>query len=271
MSIWWTVSARACSAMPAGRESRERRERGVVGRRVAPGPAILAAALAPLAALLLPTGGPRPLHAQAVQSIDSGTFEIRVNGQRAGTETFAVRREGNVVKAVGRIVAEREGTSVRNMDVQLQTDAVFRPTAYALRARSGAVTGVDGFWEGDRLRLHVSSVEGERWKEFLTRGPVAVLERGVAHHYYLLFRQLPADPAGRAVSVIVPSRNEQVEARVTGGAAEPVEVGGEPVESRRWEVEAEGIRRTVWLAGDGRVLRVSFPEEGRVAVRMADR
>lgn len=210
---------------------------------------------------------PGPAAAQAVQELDSGTFEIRTDGRVVGTESFAIRREGSAVRAVGRIVGEGDGGSVpRTLEVKLQTNAAFRPNAYALRGQGGAVSGVDATWEGDRLRLHVTSVEGERWKEFLTRGPVAVLERGVAHHYHVLFQHLGTDPAGSRVTVIVPSRNQQMTATVSGGTGEAVELGGRQTEARRYQVETDGARATVWLDGQGRVLRVAFPDD-RVAVR----
>lgn len=211
--------------------------------------------------------GPSPASAQAVQELDAGTYEIRVGEGRVGTESFAIRREGSAVKAVGRITREGEASGPRGMEVRLQTNLDFRPNAYGMRAQGGAVTDVTGIWEGDRLRLHVTSAEGERWKEFLTRGAVAVLERGVAHHYYVLFRHLPSDPSGSRVSVIVPSRHEQVTATVSGGASEPVDIGGDRVSARRYEVDVDGARGAVWLDDDGRVLRVSFPGENRVAVR----
>ncbi|MFQ5680243.1 MAG: hypothetical protein ACE5HP_12400, partial [Gemmatimonadota bacterium] len=205
--------------------------------------------------------------AQPVTELDAGRFEIRSAGRRLATESFAIRREGNVVKAVGRIVPAG-GSGIFPFDVRLQTNRAFRPTTYGLRARSGPVEGVDGVWNGDRLRLHVASSEGERWKEFLTPGPVAVLERGVAHHYYLLFRQLPPDPSGARLTVIVPSGNEQATATVTGGAEETVELGGERIVARRYELRMGERRRVVWLDRNGRVLRVAFPAENRVAVRL---
>lgn len=220
-----------------------------------------------LAAALPLAADARPASGQAVQELDSGTFELRADGRVGARESFAIRREGSAVRAVGRVVFEEGGSVPRTLEVRLQTNAAFRPTAYGSQGLGGAVSKVDGTWEGDRLRLHVVSVDGERWKEFLTRGAVAVLERGVAHHYYLLFRHLPSDPGGSRASVIVPSRHEQRTATIAGGGRESVEASGDRVEARRWEVRVEGEgTTTVWLADDGRVLRVAFPD-GRVAVR----
>lgn len=208
--------------------------------------------------------------AQPTTELDSGRFEIRAEGKRLATESFVIRRERSVVKAVGRIVPEAGGRESMRFDVRLQTDRSFRPTTYGLRARSGEVTGVDGVWEGKRLRLHVSSVAGEHWKEFLVPGPVAVLERDVAHHYFFLFRQLQPDPAGRSITVIIPSGSEQETATVTGGVEETLEAGGKDVVSLRYEVKFGGTRRIVWLDREGRVLKVAFPEKQRVAVRLPE-
>lgn len=229
--------------------------------------AATALALVATALALATTAGARPAAAQAVQELDSGAFEVRTDGRVVATESFAIRREGSAVKAVGRIVHREGGSVPSTSELQLLTSASFRPNAYGMRATGGAVTRVDGTWEGDRLRLHVVSVDGERWKEFLTRGPVAVLERGVAHHYYLLFRHLPSDPAGSRVTVIVPSRHEQSTATVSGGTRESVELGDRQAGARRYEVRVEGAGpATVWLDDEGRVLRVAFPD-GRMAVR----
>lgn len=209
--------------------------------------------------------GAIPAEGQASEEIASGQFEIRVEDRRVGTETFAVRREDGVVRAAGRIALDGAAAGLTPMDVRMQMNSNFRPNSYALRARQGEVRGVDGVWSGDRLRLHISSDEGERWKEFLTPGPVAILEHGVAHHFYVLFRQLSANPAGAQVSVIIPSRNRQATARVQGGGSETLRVSGEDRDAVQWVVEVDGTRHLVWLDGEGRVLRVAVPSENRVA------
>jgi hypothetical protein len=221
-----------------------------------------------LAGLL--TALPHPASGQGVQALDEGRYEIRVGGRRVGTESFAIRREGSAVKAVGRITLEGQAASLAEVDVRLQTDSNFRPTSYGLRARSGPVDGVDGVWNGDRLRLHLTTGQGERWKEFLTPGPVAILETGVAHHYFLLFRQLPRGWAGSSIAVVRPSVNEQATARITGGEEDPVQVGRERRSAVRYEVEVDGLQRTVWLDAEGRVLQVAFPEDDRIAVRLPE-
>lgn len=214
--------------------------------------------------------GSATLHAsvQTTEEIEAGRFEIRVNDRRVGTETFAVRREGGVIRAAARITLDGTAPGLTPMDVRMQLNTGFRPNSYALRATAGPVQGADGVWSGDRLRLHISSEQGERWKEFLTPGPTAILEQGVAHHYYLLFRQLSPDPAGARLSVIVPLSNRQATATVRGGQPGTVRVGDRERSAVRWDVEVDGTQHQVWLDGDGRVLRMATPAENRVFLRL---
>lgn len=234
-------------------------------KRTEPPERLLRPAALVAATVVAVTGGTTSAHGQGSEEITSGQFEIQVDDRRVGTETFAVRREDGVLRAAGRIVLDGGASGLTPMDVRMQMNSNFRPNSYALRARQGEVQGVDGVWSGDRLRLHISSDQGERWKEFLTPGPVAILEHGVAHHYYLLFRQLSANPGGAQLTVIIPSRNRQATARVQGGGSETLRVAGEQRRAVRWEVEVDDTRHVVWLDGDGRVLRVAVPSENRVA------
>ncbi|MFQ5690542.1 MAG: hypothetical protein ACE5HQ_09750 [Gemmatimonadota bacterium] len=209
--------------------------------------------------------------AQSVRELDSGRFEIRVHDRKVGTETFAIRREGTRVRAVGRITVDTAAGGPISEDVRLQANAVFRPNGYALRSTSGPIHEIDGVWNGNRLRLHISSDEGERWKEFLTRGRVAVLERGVAHHFFLFFRQLAGTAAvGSRVPVIVPSRNLKATAIVRERREGSVVMGGSERKAVRFEVEVAGVRNLVWLGDRGRVLQVATPSEGRVAIRLPE-
>lgn len=226
-------------------------------------------ALAAVATVLAGLLSVAPVAAQQVQELDAGRFAILLDGSRIGTESFAIRREGNAVKAVGRITPE-PGTDLSALEVRLQTGPDFRPNSYALRSQGGSVDRVDGVWSGDRLRLHLSTEAGERWKEFLTRGGVVVLEPGVAHHYDLLFRQLPPDPVGSTVAAIIPSRNEQLTVRVTGSARESVEAGGTTVDAVRYDLEIDGERRSAWLDDGGRLVRVAVPDRSRTYVRLPD-
>lgn len=209
-----------------------------------------------------------PLSGQGSRELDAGRFEIRAENRRIGVESYRVWRDGNTVTARGRL--ELEGASGGTMETALQLDGQMRPTRYALRAPSARVTSVDGAWNGNLLRLGISSEEGERWREFLTPGPVALLEEGVAHHAVLLLRQMPEDPAGWGISVIVPSRGEQTRAVVRSVRSEPLRIRDETVEARVYEIEVGGRQRLLWTDGEGRLLQMSVPEESRTSVRLPE-
>ena len=209
-----------------------------------------------------------PSSAQTAAELDAGRFEIRVQNRRVGVESFRVWREGGEVKAVGLVTLDGSGSTP--MDVRLQTDEGFRPTRYGLRAPQSAVTSVDGAWTGDRLRLHITSSDGERWKEFLTPGQVAVLEDGVAHHALLLLQLLPADPVGARLTVIVPSRGVQSLAVVRSVRPEPIRIGDATIETRVYEVEVSGSTLLIWVDDDGRVVQVAAPDQNRIATRLPD-
>jgi hypothetical protein len=90
-----------------------------------------------------------------------------------------------------------------------------------------------------------------------------VLEEGVFHHYYLLARRAGG---GATVAAVVPRRNAQVTLRVSPGGSERVTVGGRELPATRLVVaESGGPERTVWVDGEGRVLRVAA--QGLVALR----
>ncbi len=209
-----------------------------------------------------------PAPGQTATELDAGRFEIRVQNRRVGVESFRVWREDGEVKAVGLVTLDGSGSAP--MDVRLQADERFRPTRYGLRAPQAGVTSVDGAWTDDRLRLHITSSDGERWKEFLTPGQVAVLEDGVAHHVLLLLQLLPADPVGTRLTVIIPSRGEQSLAVVRSVRQEPIRLGDETMEARVYELEVSGSALLIWVDDDGRVVQVAAPDENRIATRLPD-
>lgn len=202
------------------------------------------------------------------QQLDAGRMSIEIDGRRAGTESFRVWREQATVDAFALITLENGGGQ-RTWDVRLRSDAAFRPVQYRLRAEPEALT-VDGEWTGGRLRLHVSSDRGERWKEFVTPGGAVVLEEGVAHHYLLLSYRLREAQIGRRLAVIVPSKSARVEGVFRARQPDPLRIGTRNVAATRFDFEIDGQLRRVWIDADGRLLRVESPGHGLVARRLPD-
>lgn len=204
----------------------------------------------------------------SAQQLDKGRLALEIDGRRVGTESFRVWREQATVDAFALVTREGPGGQ-RSLDVRFRSDANLRPVQYRLRAEPEALS-VDGEWTGNRLRLHVISSQGERWKEFATPGGAAVLEEGVAHHYLLLAHRLREAEIGRRLAVIVPSQSSRIEGVLTGRQPDPVTVGGRSVAATRFDIEADGQTRRVWIDAEGRLLRVEDPGRRLVATRLPD-
>jgi hypothetical protein len=204
----------------------------------------------------------------SAQQLDTGRLAIEIDGRRVGTESFRVWREQTTIDAFA-LVTRENGGSQRSLDVRFRSDANLRPVQYRLRAEPEAMS-VDGEWTGGRLRLHVNSDQGERWKEFATPGGAAVLEEGVAHHYLLLAHRLREAEIGRSLAVIVPSRSSRVEGILRARQSDPVTVEGQNIAATRFDIEVGGQIRRVWIDAEGRLLRVEDPGRRLVATRLPD-
>ncbi|UCG74674.1 MAG: hypothetical protein JSV95_07835 [Gemmatimonadota bacterium] len=234
---------------------------------VAVNPAV-AFARAPLLvalAVLLPG---RELPAQAGDELDSGTYEILMNGQVVGLERFVVQNDGTVIRAAGRVSASAVGAAILTGEVRVQLDQEYRPDRYELKPSNGALVSVIGLRRGGRLRLQTESDAGERVKEFVAPDDLVVLERGIAHHYFLLLGLVRGAADGDRVSLVVPSEGRQFRATVRDEGEESIPFGGGTLQARRYALEGEGERHAVWAAADGRVLRVEVPGSGWAAQRL---
>lgn len=188
-----------------------------------------------------------------------------------GTETFAIRRQGREYMAVGRITVEAGAGSLRAVEMGLRCDEAFLPRRYELRALEGPHTNVVASRSGNRLRLTTSTEEGERLTEFLAGPDVLLLERGVAHHYYFLFRRLSGRQAapGVALETLVPTAGKQEPLRIRRVAADSVRVGDTGVPATRYDLLIGEESSSVWIgSADGRVLRVEDPGRRWSATRL---
>jgi len=227
-------------------------------------------AVAALAALGLITPGSAT--AQQGGQLDGGTFEHSVGGSFAGTETFAVRRRGEDVVAVGRVTREGGPETLRALEVGLRLDSSGRPTRYELQTREGPSLHVVVNRTGSRLRVTTAADEGERFTEFLADDRLVLLEREIAHHYYDLARRLreSGDPRSLDLEVLIPSESRTGPLRVRALSRDTLTVEDVPVSSTRYELSVGGQRTLLWIATeDGRIMRVAIPERGWEATRVA--
>lgn len=221
-----------------------------------------------LLAILAAVGAPDAASGQAVQPLDDATYRVRLDDAPAARERFALRREGNVVKAVGRLTGEGAGTAPAGVpfELLLQTDAAYRPQFFQLRSNGSA--DVVGQRSGDRFRVRIATDRGDRWTEHVASPDISVLEPRLAHHYQLLLRQHreALSASGRfSGTAVVPSRGERCPLVIRRIEGERAAAGGRA--SDAYEFRIGSVTARVWADGEGRVWRVEIPELSWVATR----
>lgn len=215
----------------------------------------MAAAAVALAAI---SAGAAP--AQQPSQVEKGTFRLSVDGRAVGTESFAVRREGDVIRAAGRVQVEGDAGPFRALEVLLQTDTEYRPQLFRLQPRDGSPGVVAAARQGDRIRLQVSTRQGDRSREFVAEPGLTVLEPHVIHHYALLLRQLGdevEDGGTHRAPVLLPSSGERGTLTLSAPAPVTLETPGGAVDARRWELDLPGARLRLWTDGEGRLLKAA--------------
>ncbi len=190
---------------------------------------------------------PASMTAQEGQ-LDGGTFEHSVGGGFAGTETFAVRRRGEDVVAVGRVTREGGPEALRALEVGLRFDGSGRPLRYELHTREGPPLHVVVNRTGSRLRVTITADEGERFTELREAG----------------------DPRSLDLEILVPSEGRTVPLQVRALSRDTLTLQDTRVSATRYELTVGGEDTVLWLATeDGRIMRVAIPGRGWQAARVA--
>lgn len=245
----------------------------VRGARGAQGPERrpLRCGAAALAATCLLAG---PLEAQGGDTprLDRGRFELRSGGERTGTESFEIRRTGQNVKAVAQISGTGGASGARQVMIQTGTD--FRPELFRLRPEGADARRVTAVREEGRLRLQVSSLQGDRWKEFLAPADLTLVQPDVAHLWYLVLRQhrQGLESTGRVrVPAVVPSEARRAELTIRREGREQVSTPGADRPAVRYTATLDdGTEVRIWTSEEGTVLRVEIPGRGWSAVRLPE-
>lgn len=215
-------------------------------------------ALLPLAIAL----AARPALTQST-TLDEGSFTITVNGARAGREDFRIRRtpDGAQIQATATVTY-----ADRRLAPRMNTTPEGLPTTYVVEVKDGGEGDetVSGLVGRGRVSARVKSSRGESAKEFIVSHGAVVIDDDVFHQYYFITR---AAMSG-TVPVIVPRRNTQVTMRVTRAGTERVEIGGTAIEAQKFRIsDPAGADREVWADSSGRILKVTIPSKGVVALR----
>jgi hypothetical protein len=207
-----------------------------------------------------------PASAQTV-TLDEGTFRVLVGGREVGTETFSIRQNGTgadaVVIAQGRVTLPESAEVLANVQFG---GAVLRPVAYDVELRGAQARRIRAAIAGSRASARTVSGGGETMKEYLVSDGAVLLDEGVAHQHYFLARRARA--GATRMPAIIPRENRQVQVTVSAAGEEAVTIGGGSVRASKLTVELTGgDTRSVWVDGDGRVLKVEIPAKSYVAIR----
>lgn len=214
---------------------------------------------ASLAALALAATLPAIAPAQVV---DEGSFTISRGGTPIGREEFTIRRDGAGAGSV--LVAYATVTlDGRRLSPALRADQSGSPLAYQVEVRTGTTLEekLSGQVGRGRFSSRVRTPAGEAAKEYIVADGALILDENVFHQYYFVARRERG-----TVPVVIPRRNVQVFMRVTPAGPDRVTVGGTAITARRFELSGPEGTRTIWVDGDGRVLKVAL-SNGTVALR----
>lgn len=222
----------------------------------------VAAAVLSLATVLTP---PAAVAQEPGRILDEGVFLITRSGAPAGTETFRIVRMGD---GTGDLRATaRQTAGERRITSSLTTDSTGLPLVYQLNVVDGKTPVVHLQGQGRPGRFTVLSSDGQRnesMREYVvSAGATAIVDDPLVHEVYFL----PLQHRNVPVRLIAPWSGQQQSVTLTAGGMEDVQVGGRHATAVHYTVGAGASRRDFWVDSQGRLLRLSIPDQQFVAVR----
>lgn len=203
--------------------------------------------------------------------VDEGIFEILINGRRAGTEDFVIRRSGvgpNVqMIATAEITITTPGERIDLRPALQVVGRVMTVSAYQIKISGSQNEEVFVTLGNGRFLVRMRSDRGEQERELRAAPGTFLLDTNVAHQHYFLSQQLLA--TNRPLPIIVPREGRQYEFVVTDSARESVQIAGQTVDSRHLRLSVGQEIRDIWVDLKGKVLRVTDSSSGYTAVRTA--
>jgi hypothetical protein len=201
--------------------------------------------------------------AQGTRIADQGSFTISQNGQRIGREDFTISAapSGSGVEFTASATVQYGD---RRLQPSLRTDSSGVAMSYEVTTR--AANSPAERWEGSIVRGRVSAriqtPRGQSAKEFIVADGALVLDDEVFHQYFFIAREQGP------VTVMRPRENTQLRVGVVREGSDRVAIGTRELEATRVVLtEPGGARREIWVDAEGRVLKVSLPASGIVALR----
>jgi uncharacterized protein DUF6134 len=218
--------------------------------------------------LVLLVGSVAPvLQAQrAGQTVDEGTFVISRNGAVIGRESFRIVRSPSASGDVFRATAQLALGDQRVVPT-LNADSTGAPLSYDVVVQNGPDRQVrlQGRARPGRFSAMLRTRDGESTKEYVIPASAVVLDDDISHQLY--FVTLSGRRSG-PVSVLDPRSNAQIAANLERQGEATVEIGGTAIPAQHYVLTAPGLpRREFWVDDGGRVLKVTVPDRGVVALR----
>lgn len=197
--------------------------------------------------------------------LDEGTLMLTRNGSPIGRESFRVVRApapgGQVYRATGQ---SAQGDS--RVTTSLSTDSSGVPVSYEseVSQRGQVVLKLTGGGRPGRFSILSQQRSGESTREYMLNSGALVIEDDVFHHFFFL----PIAAAHSSVVVIVPRTSGEGHFQLEDRGPSSVEIAGRAIAGRRWALlGGPGSPREVWVDGKGRLLKVTVPDRGIVALR----
>lgn len=219
--------------------------------------------------LVLFVGSLAPVSLQAQragQTVDEGTFVISRNGAVIGRESFRIVRSPSASGDVFRATAQLALGDQRVVPT-LSADSTGAPLSYDVAVQNGPDRQVrlQGRARPGRFSAMLRTRDGESTKEYVVPSSAVVLDDDISHQLY--FVTLSGRRSG-PVSVLDPRSNAQITVNLEHRGEATVEIGGTAVPAQHYVLSAPGLpRREFWVDDGGRVLKVTVPDRGILALR----
>lgn len=205
------------------------------------------------------------------ERLDVGSFTLFVNDQRAGREQFSLFRTVATDGVAFELRAE-SAIGDRRAAVRLETDSAGTPIRYSVEERTGAAMSLR--LGGQRVRGRFAtlsrSATGESAREYILAPGAMVLENeGLLQYALLIRRPLATIDSTVSVNVLTPIANRQSTAYLTlESMNDTVTIAGSRRVASRWRLRTDSDEvRMIWADTEWRLLRITIPARGLVAIR----
>ncbi len=237
--------------------------------------AALAGPLALAAAALLAGGGPA---AAEVTTLDQGALVVSQQGKTARVEEFSMDQNGDtlVVRAQSRVAAGPRADQPPDKVMSLEVGALdFTLVRYASQQVLGPDTLKRGIetTPGDTTCMIYRELNnhGVGDRVAMPPGRLYVLDPPLFTTFNFIARSLQGQTfESRPIGVLVLGTPDTfVVATITDQGAESIRWGSRPVAARKWLIADQATRFTIWVAPDGRLLRLRQADAGILVERRA--